>query len=331
MSVDLQPLHSFRLPARASELLQVSSDRDLRLLNKLTNYLILASGSNTVFVEDYQGTIVQPRFFGIDVNEDDYAYHVSCGASENWHDFVLFCMQRKIFGLENLALIPGSVGASPVQNIGAYGVEVADYIDSVECFDLVSGELLSFSKRDCNFNYRDSLFKRQPGRWLICRVNFKLTKNWQPNINYPVFSDMTRQSAATELLNRVIAVRQAKLPNPEQLPNAGSFFKNPLVSETTLTNLLQRWPDLVYFNAPRGAKIAAGWLIDNLGLKGFSVGDAAVHQQQALVLVNKGNATGEDVLNLCQHIRRVVFDASGITLEPEVRLIGRTGLIKEWY
>ncbi|MGM0482093.1 MAG: UDP-N-acetylmuramate dehydrogenase, partial [Pseudomonadota bacterium] len=331
MRVDLTSLHSFRLPATAADLLQITSADDLQLLKTLDNYLILAAGSNTVFVDDYDGTVVQPQFFGMDVSSDSQAYYVSCGASENWHQFVLFCMAQQIFGLENLALIPGTVGAAPVQNIGAYGVEVADYIESVDCYHLSSGKLQRLTQRECQFNYRDSLFKRESGDWLITRVNFKLNKDWRPNTEYPVFSSITSSASPNEILNHVIAVRQAKLPNPDVLPNAGSFFKNPVVDRATLNRLQKTWPNLVYFQSSAGIKLAAGWLIDTLGLKGCAEGGAAVHKQQALVLVNCGNASGSDVIRLCHRIQSRVYETSGVLLEPEVRLIGRHGLIKEFY
>ncbi|MGM0525649.1 MAG: UDP-N-acetylmuramate dehydrogenase [Pseudomonadota bacterium] len=331
MSVDLQPLHTFRLPSRGLRLLKIRNAEDVQQLADIERYIVLAGGSNTLFLEDYNGVVVQPEFYGIEVTEQEANFKLSVGASENWHQLVVFCLAKGIFGFENLALIPGSVGAAPVQNIGAYGVEVCKFIDSVECIDLHNGKLITLTNDECEFSYRDSLFKRNPERWLISKVHFVINKEWQPNLKYPALAELPESATATQVFEHVVATRQRKLPDPNEIPNAGSFFKNPIVSDEKLEQLRSVWPDIVYFKTPNGIKLAAGWLIDQLGLKGFHVGAAAVHTQQALVLVNKGSATGKDVLALCRNVQRQVQQHCGIELEPEVRLIGRDGLKQELY
>ncbi|RUO72745.1 UDP-N-acetylmuramate dehydrogenase [Idiomarina seosinensis] len=331
MSVDLQPLHTFRLPSRGLRLLKIRNAEDVQQLADIERYIILADGSNTLFLEDYDGVVVQPEFYGIEIKEQEAHFEITVGASENWHQLVVFCLDKGIFGLENLALIPGSVGAAPVQNIGAYGVEVCDFIDSVECIDLDSGNPITLTNEQCQFSYRDSLFKRNPERWLISKVHFVINKDWQPNLKYPALTALPDNATAKRVFEHVVATRQSKLPDPIDIPNAGSFFKNPVVSVEKLEELQSIWPDIVYFKTTGGIKLAAGWLIEQLGLKGLQVGAASVHTQQALVLVNNGSATGNDVLALCRHVQQQIQQQCGIELEPEVRLIGHEGLKQELY
>lgn len=328
MSVDLQQLHTFQLPAKASALFRLSSLAQLPDLAKLDNVIILAGGSNTLFIDDYQGTVVVPDFTGIEESETATDYKLRVGAAENWHQLVNYCLTKNMNGLENLALIPGTVGAAPVQNIGAYGIEVGTFIDSVEVVDINAAKQQRFSAKDCQFAYRDSLFKQNPGRYLITHVNFNIPKQWQPVLSYgPLQSLIGKEVNARAVYDKVIEVRQSKLPDPEITPNAGSFFKNPVVSKQHLQQILENHPDVVYFQHGNDVKLAAGWMIDRVGLKGLEINGAAVHQQQALVLVNKGTATADAVIRLCRKIVHEVFHAFAVRLEPEVRLIGRAGLL----
>ena len=329
MPVELKNLHSFQLPANGNSVLYIERPEQLQSLQEDEQFLILAAGSNTVFVDDYAGTIVIPSFYGISVDEQTDGVRLRVGASENWHQIVTYCVDNKLNGFENLALIPGTVGAAPVQNIGAYGVEIEQFIESVEVVTVATGEVKTLTKAACHFSYRDSLFKRQPGRFLITAVNFYLPKRWQPRLDYGPLQRLASvdQLSAKTIYDEVIRIRQSKLPDPVTTPNAGSFFKNPLISDSQLEGLQQRYPNIVFFRTDKGAKIAAGWLIDKLGLKGFQQGGAAVHSKQALVLVNRGNATGDDVITLCRYIRQQVAAAFDIWLEVEVRLIGPQGLI----
>lgn len=330
MSVNLQNLHSFRLPARAQALIRLNDISQLSALETISRYLVLAGGTNTVFVTDYQGAIVVPDFYGMTVEQSADCFRLRVGASENWHHFVTDCVERGIDGLENLALIPGTVGAAPVQNIGAYGVEVGAFIESVEAIDLVLKCPLQLDHSACQFGYRDSTFKRQVNRYLITHVNFKIPKQWRPVLSYGPLQQLQQRKTinAKEIYRAVIDVRQAKLPMPEELPNAGSFFKNPEITQQELDVLQLSYPDVPYYPTDNGFKVAAGWLIDTLGLKGFTYKGVAVHKQQALVLVNTGEATGEHLLALCQFIRHRIYQVFHILLEPEVRLIGMLGLVE---
>jgi UDP-N-acetylmuramate dehydrogenase len=329
MSIDLTHRHSFRLKARANDELLIRSEDDLKKLKQLDNYLILAGGTNTLFVEDYAGTIVRPDFTGIDIVEHSDSYQLRVGANENWHDFVTYCLHHNIRGFENLALIPGTVGAAPVQNIGAYGREVSEFITSVECYSLVTSCTEKLSHTACQFGYRESLFKRHPNQYLITRVNFSVPKDWLPMVDYGPLQALKNQNIdATSIYQAVIDVRREKLPDPAVRPNAGSFFKNPVVPIAKLNVIKQTYPDIPSFSAATGIKVAAGWMIDRLGLRGTRCGNVAVHDKQALVLVNLDHGTGQQVIELCQKIRRLVLERYQILLEPEVRLIGRHGLME---
>lgn len=331
MSVNLKNLHSFRIPAKARELVKLNESNSLGALQGIEKYLVLAGGTNTVFVEGYyDGTVVVPEFYGVSINESESDFKLRVGASENWHQLVTHCVEQGINGLENLALIPGTVGAAPVQNIGAYGVEVGRYIESVEAIDLTLNQYVRLDNAACQFAYRNSEFKRQINRFLITHVNFRMPKQWQAELSYGPLQALHASVSvgAKTVYDKVIEVRQQKLPMPEDLPNAGSFFKNPEITLGELNSLQRQYPDIPAYPTRNGAKVAAGWMIDQLGLKGFRQGDVAVHDKQALVLVNLGNATGEQLLAVCQYIRQRVYTHFNVWLEPEVRLVGRDGLIE---
>lgn len=323
---DLSQLHTFRLPAKAESITFIKSPDQVAQIP--SNAYVIGGGSNTIFLSDIKQPLVCIRIEGINVEEEDSYWRVKVGAGENWHQLVLFLNRKGIDGFENLALIPGTVGAAPVQNIGAYGREVSEFICSVRVWDRKSQSFANFSNDDCQFGYRDSIFKREPMRWLILEVEFSIPKAWQPELSYGELKVLEQPVSAKNILDKVISVRMAKLPDPNVLPNAGSFFKNPVVSQKKFERLAARYPTMPHFNLPNNeVKLAAGWLIDNLNLKGFSIGDAAVHKHQALVLVNTGSATGENVLQLAQHIKNKVFETYEIQLEAEVRLLDEKGLI----
>lgn len=323
--------HSFKINNYASEVFNVTSVADARSVGDLDSFLILGEGTNTLFVDNYDGVIVKSDITGISLQESQSGWHIRVGAQENWHDFVTWTLAKNMYGLENLVLIPGSVGAAPVQNIGAYGVEVSQYIQSVEAIHISTGEVHTIANDECDFSYRDSVFKRNPRSWLITHVNFYIPKAWQPNLSYPALADLKSQASisARTIADTVIAIRSSKLPDPNKIPNAGSFFKNPVVSVERYQQLIGDFPNLVGFEVDSGYKLAAGWLIECLGLKGTCCGDCCVHNKQALVLVNRGHATGDDVLALCRLIQQRVEQAFSVMLEPEVRLIGRNGLIDD--
>lgn len=290
--------------------------------------LVMGGGSNLLFVNDFDGTILHPLFKGIAVLDDDgRRLRVKALAGETWDDLVAFAVARGWGGLENLSLIPGSVGACAVQNVGAYGVEVESLIERVEAIELATGRRVCFSPAECGFDYRYSNFKGPwQGRFIITAVVFNLDRRFKPVLDYPGVRAAVDDLGAVNFASvrrAVIAIRQHKLPDPAVIGNAGSFFKNPLIDGKALDGLLRRYPDLPHY--PQGDnrfKLAAGWLIEHGGWKGERIGRAGVHDRQALVLVNLGGATGREILALSEQVSRAVEDTFGIRLEREVTVVG---------
>lgn len=289
--------------------------------------LVLGGGSNVVLTRDFDGLVLLVALRGRRlVREDDDAWYVEAGAGENWHDFVAWTLAQEMPGLENLALIPGTVGAAPIQNIGAYGLEMCERFASLRAVELATGETLELDAPACQFGYRDSFFKREGrDRFVITSVTFRLPKAWVPRASY---ADIARELAAEghgdtspdaqAIFDAVVAVRRAKLPDPLELGNAGSFFKNPVVDAAQFDALQRQEPEVVSYRQPDGrVKLAAGWLIDQCGWKGRAMGAAAVHERQALVLVNRGGASGAEVLALAQAIQQDVRERFGVELEAE--------------
>jgi UDP-N-acetylmuramate dehydrogenase len=285
--------------------------------------LVLGGGSNVVLTRDFDGVALLVRIAGKRVvDESADAYFVEAGAGENWHDFVAWTLAQGMPGLENLALIPGTVGAAPIQNIGAYGLEMGERFERLRAVDIASGETVEMDRDTCAFGYRDSFFKRAGrGRFVITSVVFRLPKAWTPRADY---ADIARALGESQsegpqaIFDAVVAVRRAKLPDWTVLGNAGSFFKNPVVSASAFDTLSAREPEIVSYRQPDGqVKLAAGWLIDRCGWKGRAIGAAAVHDRQALVLVNRGGATGAQVLELADAIKRDVFARFEVELEAE--------------
>jgi len=338
--LDIQPqyslraLNTFGIDAKAAHFLKVTDVAQLDALYRESSLrelprLIIGGGSNLLLTTDFSGLVLHIATQGIAITgEDEQHIFVTAQAGENWHAFVQWTLAQGLPGLENLSLIPGSVGASPIQNIGAYGSELADFFDSLTAFDMTSGELVHLSKMDCAFAYRDSIFKHAlRDRAIILEVRFALPKSWQPNLRYAELAaelasrDMANPSAQ-EIADAVIAIRTRKLPDPAKVGNAGSFFKNPVVSAEQRNSLLAQYPALVSYPQADGSyKLAAGWLIDQCGWKGRSIGAAGVHENQALVLVNRGGATGADVLRLSNKIREEVQAKYGVMLEAEPLIV----------
>jgi UDP-N-acetylmuramate dehydrogenase len=285
--------------------------------------LVLGGGSNIVLTRDFDGVALIVGITGKRViGEDDDAWLVEAGAGENWHGFVAWTLAHGMPGLENLALIPGTVGAAPIQNIGAYGLEMGERFERLSAVELATGERADFDRAACAFGYRDSFFKRAGrGRFMITSVVFRLPKAWTPRADYADVARALEAAAkpdAKAIFDAVVAVRRAKLPDWTVLGNAGSFFKNPVVSATAFETLKQREPGVVSYSQADGqVKLAAGWLIDQCGWKGRGIGGAAVHDRQALVLVNRGGATGAQVLELAEAIKRDVLARFGVDLEME--------------
>ena len=287
--------------------------------------LVLGGGSNLLLTGDFPGLVLHMQMTGVQVvGEDDDAVYVKAAAGENWHGFVQWTLQQGLGGLENLSLIPGNVGAAPIQNIGAYGVELKDRFHALTAFDFNTGETFTLDNAACRFSYRDSIFKHAlRDSAAIVDVTFALPKNWQPNTQY---GDVAQELAArgittptpVQVGEAVIAIRTRKLPDPAVIGNAGSFFKNPIVTKAQRDALLERYPQLVSYPQADGThKLAAGWLIDQGGWKGKSRGAAGVYEKQALVLVNRGGATGREVADLAAAIQEDVLARFGVRLEPE--------------
>ena len=330
----LRALNSFGLPAVARRLVRIRADADVRAvlddpeLGRLPKF-VLGGGSNLVLGRDPAGVVLKVEVSGRRLLESQPdAWIVEAGAGESWHDLVDWTLAQGWPGLENLALIPGTVGAAPVQNIGAYGVELADRFDSLDAVDLVTGRSVTLGASVCRFGYRDSVFKQAlAGKSLITRVRLRLPRPWRPVLGY---LDLARRVAeggdeapdARTIFDWVCEIRRAKLPDPARLGNAGSFFKNPVVSAEQCHDIIGRDPSLVHYPLPDGRfKLAAGWLIDACGWKGKTVGHAGVYEKQALVLVNRGGATGAEVLTLARAIQESVYGRFGIRLEPEPTIV----------
>lgn len=288
-------------------------------------HLVLGEGSNAVFTADFAGNIIKLNNHTIEVDEDDDFYYLSVDAGVIWHELVQWTLSQGYYGLENLALIPGTVGAAPIQNIGAYGVEFADVCDYVCYLDKQTLALQRLDKSQLALGYRDSIFKRQlRHQTVIYNVGFKLAKQWRATVNYAGLSDL---SSADDIFTQVIALRQSKLPCHRQIPNAGSFFKNPLISHLQLNLLKQTFQHLPYYEVdPQLVKIPAAWLIEQCQLKGYSKDGVGVYAQHALVLVNTGHGTGAALLALIEHVQQTVVDKFAIELELEVQLIAQGGV-----
>lgn len=324
----LESLNTFRIPARARRYLRVTDTRQLQAaladaeLAALPR-LVLGGGSNLLFTRDFDGLVLHMALAGRDiVGEQGGCTLVRAEAGENWHAFVQWTLEQGLGGLENLSLIPGTVGAAPIQNIGAYGAEIKDVFHSLTVFDSATGQLRTLDGKDCRFGYRDSVFKHPEGAGLVVvDVTFALPKAWQPNLRYAELANELAGVATPtprQVSDAVIAIRRRKLPDPAEIGNAGSFFKNPVVPGEQCARLLASFPKLVHHAQPDGSeKLAAGWLIDQCGWKGRNIGPAGVYPKQALVLVNNGGATGEDVVRLARAIQADVLERYGVRLEPE--------------
>jgi UDP-N-acetylmuramate dehydrogenase len=337
-NASLRALNSFGVEARAGELITLETARDLDVLAGEIGFdaardLILGGGSNILFAGDIDGRVILNRVPGhhlIDSAEDRVI--VDANGGQNWHQLVLWSLDQGLSGLENLSLIPGLVGAAPIQNIGAYGVELADVLDSVEVLDFSSGRRLRILNSDCGFGYRDSRFKAADrGRYLVTGIRLILNRRFRANLAYAGISEELqangiRSPTARDISDAVIRIRRRKLPDPEVAGNAGSFFKNPLLERSAANRLKARHSDLpIYPVDEANAKVSAAWLIESCGWKGRSMGGAAVSDRHALVLINRDNATGKEILALSQAIQASVYERFGIHLQPEPHIITQTG------
>lgn len=329
--ISLQHKHSFGLPASTRHYRQIACESDIATSFKANEMSwLLGEGSNTVFLEDFAGTVVHMQTKGIELKEHSDHFMVDIQAGVNWHDLVVFLLQSGVYGLENLALIPGSVGAAPVQNIGAYGAEFADFCHSVRCYDPLNSQWLPMSRDECQFGYRTSLFKQQANQHLvITSVKLKFPKVWRANTQHGGLEDLKVGVTPQDIFQRVMTIRQQKLPDPKQLGNAGSFFKNPVISFSMAQQIKQDYPTLPIYPVEHNlVKVPAAYLIDQSGLKGQRWGQIATHQQQPLVLVNLGAAIGSELLDAARAIRDAVQQRFKIVLDNEVRLIGAQGEVE---
>jgi len=334
-NISLKPYNTFGLDYKADYLVTVSNDKEAVACFKegglpAEPLLIMGEGSNILFISDYNGTIFHPEIEGIKLeSQEGREVLVSAGAGVNWDHLVEWCVSRGYGGIENLSYIPGTVGAAPVQNIGAYGVEARDTIVKVKAVCTRDGSLKEFTNKECHFGYRDSIFKNElKGMYLITKVFFSLSTDPVFNTGYDLVRKEAIKLGGVTLVNirqAVINIRRQKLPDPAILGNAGSFFKNPVVSNIVADNLRLRYPLLpAYPDKSGGVKLAAGWMIEKCGWKGKRIGDAGVHDKQALVLVNHGTATGREIFDLSEKVRTSVLEKFGIELQREVEVIGIT-------
>ncbi|WP_020596675.1 UDP-N-acetylmuramate dehydrogenase [Spirosoma panaciterrae] len=334
--VSLKPYNTFRIDASARYWVDISNEDDLQTLLQLAEFLdtpklILGGGSNVLLCQNFDGLAVKISLQGIQVvREDDTHIYVKAGGGVNWHHLVMYCVDQGYAGIENLSLIPGTVGAAPMQNIGAYGVELEQVFDSLTAVHIQTGHTRTFSHADCAFGYRESVFKRElKGQYIITSVTFRLDKSPTFHTRYGAIQETLAEMGVSEehltikaISDAVIQIRQSKLPDPAQIGNAGSFFKNPEIPKSQFDQLKLDYPTLPGYPVNDDfVKVPAGWLIEQAGWKGYRSGDAGVHTKQALVLVNYDKATGNQILALAQHVQESVQEKYGITITPEVNII----------
>lgn len=326
--------NTFGIDVKASSFYEYASVDELRAVLPVINgstspYLHIGGGSNLLFLKDFDGIILHSAIRGFElVGETETTVDILAGAAEIWDDFVAYAVARQWYGAENLSLIPGEVGASAVQNIGAYGVEIKDILLYVDTIEVSTGQQRIFTNEECHYAYRESIFKKElKGQYIVTHVCYRLNKQPGYHLDYgnirAELSKLSQPLTLGLLRDTIISIRNAKLPDPKILGNAGSFFMNPIIPREQYDALLQTYPDMPHYDVGNGrVKVPAGWLIDRSGWKGRSLGPAGVHDRQALVLVNRGGATGADILRLAQAIIRSVSENFGITIRPEVNFIG---------
>lgn len=326
----LKALNSFGLSAQARLLAEIEHEEDVLALPAFDPAFdfMMGGGSNVIFISDVPGTLFLNRITGKSVVDDDGdTVRLEVGAGENWHELVKWTLGRGYYGLENLALIPGTVGAAPIQNIGAYGVELSSFLESVTAWDWYTASWVSFDREACLLGYRDSLFRSaEPDRYLITSVQFRLKRHFEPHVVYAglreELMDAAPRPGAHDVFDAVVRLRRRKLPDPAVTANAGSFFKNPVVNRAQGRELRERHPGLPHWPVADGrTKLSAAWMIESCGLKGLREGGAGVSEQHALVMVNHGGASGHDVSALAVEIQKAVYEAFGVRLEPEPRLV----------
>jgi len=329
----LKNYNTFGIEAKAKQFVAVHSVAELKTVlqqHQSEKKFILGGGSNMLLTQDVDALVIHIDLKGKKIiKEDEDFVWIEGQAGENWHEFVLWNIEQNFGGLENMSLIPGNVGTTPVQNIGAYGAEIKDTFISCEAIHIATQEMKTFTNAECNFGYRESIFKHEvKDQYIITSVVFKLTKrNYKINTSYgDILGELTKKGIENpglkDVSNAVIAIRQSKLPDPKELGNSGSFFKNPIVLKVDFEKIHQKFPEMKFYEvSATEVKVPAGWLIEQAGFKGKRFGDAGVHKNQALVLVNYGNATGQEILAVSKDIQKTVFETFGIHIEAEVNVI----------
>ena len=330
-NISLKPYNTFGINVMATEFIKINSLENLKeLIQKRSDFFILSGGSNLLLTKNIDKLVVHLNLKGIEIlqsNENEVFVKVQAG--ENWHEFVLWCIAHDFGGIENMSLIPGNVGTTPIQNIGAYGIELKDSMHELESLEIESGRLKKFSNQSCQFGYRNSVFKnKQKGKYIITSVTFKLTKKEHKlNSSYGAIQlelekNNIKNPTIADISNAVITIRQSKLPDPKELGNSGSFFKNPVILKHQFRQLQHKFPEAPhYIISETEVKVPAGWLVEQCGFKGKRFGDAGVHKNQALVLVNYGNATGQEIFDLSKRIQREVLKKFDVSLEAEVNIL----------
>lgn len=332
--INLAPFNTLQVAAEAKHFISVQSEDELiKFLSSSHNFssvFVLGGGSNVLFINDYKGLVLHVAIKGKEIIDEDEKYiFLKTGAGENWHETVRYCVERGWGGIENLSLIPGTVGAAPIQNIGAYGVDLEEVFESLTAVNLKTGEQQAFNKKECKFGYRDSVFKQAlKGNYIVTNVTLKLSKKPQINTSYGAIKDKLNARNITDpsiedISDIVMEIRNSKLPNPTKLANAGSFFKNPIIKNEVYEKLKAAYPSIPGYPVDdENIKVPAGWLIEQTGWKGKVVGQVGTFRQQALVIVNHGDATGQEILELAKNIQQSVHDTFGIKLVPEVNIVG---------
>ena len=327
----LREYNTFGIAAKAKSFVAVQNTEELTtVLKQNDDIFVLGGGSNMLLTKDIEKLVVHVNLKGITIEKEDQDYvWVKANAGENWHEFVMWCLEHNYGGIENLSLIPGNVGTTPIQNIGAYGVEIKDTLAYCEAINIATQEFKTFTNEECQFAYRESIFKNElKNKYIITSVIFKLTKtNHKLNTAYgAIETELNNQNISNptikDVSNAVIAIRQSKLPDPEELGNSGSFFKNPIIAKSLYEKVILNFPEMPHYKVSETeVKVPAGWLIEQAGFKGKRFGDAGIHKNQALVLVNYGNATGAEILAVSKDIQATILAKFGIPIEAEVNII----------
>lgn len=326
---NLKAYNTFGIDINSKQAIFINNIDNLQSIGSFEDTIILGSGSDVLFTSDYNGTVLINKIISLNIHKEDDFYHVKAGGGLCLDNLINSLLQLKITGLENLSGIPGTVGACPIQNVGAYGVEIGDYIQSVECFNLKTRQCEILKHEQCKFSYRNSIFKEQKNTYFITHVNFKFHEDFEPRLVYGNLKEL-QINDALELREKILNIRNEKIPDPKVYGNAGSFFENPIVSKVQVDKIREKYPDIPVFTYENNLyKLPAGYLIEKVNCKGITLGKAATWHKQSLILINQNKATGDDIIKLACHIIKSVKQEFDIILKPEVRIFGANGEIED--